>query len=239
VEEDVISVDRLCAGYGDAPVLRGASMKLREGEIVGLIGPNGAGKTTLLRVLTGVLAAESGELKVLGRDVTGSSTLQLRLAGLGYVAQERNVFPNLTVRDNLETAYRVAGRNVPGVDLRERLEFIEGLFPRLAERRNQQAGLMSGGEQRMVAIGMGLILKPRALLLDEPTTGLAPVVVHELMRTIRRLRDAQGISIVLVEQNIASMLKVVDRLYVMKDGVCSEFEGNPADVGRQNIWEYL
>lgn len=239
MSDEFIIADDVRAGYGDAPVLRGANLRLRKGEIAGLIGPNGVGKTTLLRVLAGLLPAGAERLRAVGRDVAGSSTLALRLAGLGYVPQERNVFPNLSVRDNLETAYRVAGAAAASIDMDERIAFVESLFPRLAERRTQHAGLMSGGEQRMVALGMGLMLKPKALLLDEPTTGLAPVVVHELMRTVARLRDSEGISILIVEQNIASLLKVVDRLYVMKGGQCTEFDGDPEELGKRNIWEYL
>ena len=235
----IIVANAVHGGYGDAEVLRGASLQLGAREIVGIIGPNGVGKTTMLRSLAGLLPVRAERLQVFGRDVAGSSTLALRVAGLGYVPQERNVFPNLSVRENLETAYRVAGTQAAGIDIAERIAFVESLFPRLAERRAQHAGLMSGGEQRMVALGMGLMLKPKALLLDEPTTGLAPVVVHELMKTISRLRDTEGISIFIVEQNIASLLKVVDRLYVMKEGACREFDGEPQDLGRKNIWEYL
>jgi branched-chain amino acid transport system ATP-binding protein len=239
VSQHVIHAEDVRTGYGGAEVLHGASLRLGQGEIVGLIGPNGAGKTSLLRSMAGLMRIEGGRIDVLGHDVTQSSTLDLRVAGLGYVPQERNVFPNLSVRENLETALRVAGTRARHVDMAERMAFVETLFPRLAERRSQHAGLMSGGEQRMVAVGIGLMLKPRVLLLDEPTTGLAPVVVHELMRTFQRFRTTEGISIVLVEQNIASLLRVVDRVYVMKEGVCRQFEGEPADLGRQNIWEYL
>ncbi|TAM04491.1 MAG: ABC transporter ATP-binding protein [Pusillimonas sp.] len=239
MSQQIIMVDSVRTGYGDAEVLHGASLQLGKGEIVGLIGPNGVGKTTLLRSIAGLMPIHSGRLRVFGRDVAASSTLELRLSGLGYVPQERNVFPNLSVRENLETAYRVAGKRGASIDIAERIGFVESLFPRLAERRSQHAGLMSGGEQRMVALGMGLMLKPQALLLDEPTTGLAPIVVHELMKTVRRLRETEGISILIVEQNIASMLKVVDRLYIMKEGISREFDGEPEDLGRQNIWEYL
>jgi branched-chain amino acid transport system ATP-binding protein len=239
VSQPVINAEGVRTGYGGAEVLHGASLRLGEGEIVGLIGPNGAGKTSLLRAMAGLMRIDAGRIDVLGQDVSQSSTLDLRVAGLGYVPQERNVFPNLSVRENLETALRVAGTRARHVDIAERLQFVETLFPRLAERRAQHAGLMSGGEQRMVAVGMGLMLKPRVLLLDEPTTGLAPLIVHELMRTIQRFRQTEGISIILVEQNIASLLRVVDRVYVMKDGVCRQFDGEPSDLGRQNIWEYL
>ncbi len=239
MSQHIIMANGVRTGYGDAEVLHGASLQLGKGEIVGLIGPNGVGKTTFLKSVAGVMGIQSGVLRVFGRDVTVSSTLDLRLAGLGYVPQERNVFPNLSVRENLETAYRVAGGKASSININERIAFVETLFPRLKERRSQHAGLMSGGEQRMVALGMGLMLKPQALLLDEPTTGLAPVVVHELMKTIRRLRETDGISILIVEQNIASLLRVVDRLYIMKDGVSNQFEGEPEDLGRQNIWEYL
>ena len=211
MSQQVITAHDVCSGYGDAEVLRGVSVRLDQGEIVGLIGPNGVGKTTLLKCMAGLMPIGSGKLRVFERDVTASSTLELRLAGLGYVPQERNVFPNLSVRENLETAYRVAGKGAAAIDIYE----------------------------RMVALGMGLMLKPQALLLDEPTTGLAPIVVYELMRAIRKLRESEGISILIVEQNIASMLKVVDRLYIMKENVCREFDGEPADLGRQNIWEYL
>jgi branched-chain amino acid transport system ATP-binding protein len=237
--EHIILAEGVHAGYGDAEVLRDASLRLGRGEIVGIIGPNGAGKTTMLRSIAGLLPLRAGTMQAFGRDVRKTEPLDMRLSGLGYVPQERNVFPNLGVRENLETAFRVAGPRARNIELAERLGFVEGLFPRLAERRTQHAGLMSGGEQRMVALGMGLMLKPQALLLDEPTTGLAPVVVHELMKTIQRLRDTEGISILLVEQNIASMVKVVDRLYVLKDGRCREFDGTPEDLARLNIWEYL
>jgi branched-chain amino acid transport system ATP-binding protein len=239
VGDAILRINSLEAGYSDSAVLRGATMELRAGEIAGLIGPNGAGKTTALRCMAGLLGFRSGSLSVLGLDVKRAAPVELRLAGLGYVPQERNVFPNLSVSENLETAYRAAGKGAAAVNLGERLAFVEDLFPRLAERRKQIAGLMSGGEQRMLALAMGLVLKPRALLLDEPTTGLAPLVVHQLMNTIQRLRKSDGISILLVEQNIASLLKIVDRLYVMKEGVCREFEGDPRELERQNIWEYL
>ena len=234
-----LDVRNLDAGYGGAPVLRQASLRLAQGEIVGVMGPNGAGKTTLLQCIAGLLQPTGGSIELDGQDVRDQTPLDRRLRGLGYVAQERNVFPNLSVLENLQTAFGAAARKGVQLALGEQLEFAFRLFPRLEERKHQQAGLMSGGEQRMVAIAIGLILKPRILLLDEPTTGLAPVVVHDLMETIRTLRTSSSISIVLVEQNIVSMLRLVDRLYVMKEGHCKEIEGDPRSVEKQNIWEYL
>jgi branched-chain amino acid transport system ATP-binding protein len=235
----VLSVDQLRSGYGGTQVLRDVSLTLRQREVVGIIGPNGAGKTTLLRTIGGLLALEHGKLMYEGGDISRATTLQRRLGGISYVPQERNVFPNLSVLENLEIGYGVAGAKAHGPKFQERLDFVYGLFPRLAERKAQRAGLMSGGEQRMVAIGIGLMLQPTILMLDEPTTGLAPHMVHQLMTSIRSLSDVQGISILLVEQNIISMLEVVDRLYLVKDGRCSQYEGDPKTIGEQNIWEYL
>lgn len=235
----VLTVDALRAGYGGKPVLRDTALTLRQQEVVGIIGPNGAGKTTLLRAIAGLLALDQGRIAVEGGDISKASPLERRLGGISYVPQERNVFPNLSVLENLEMAYGVAGRKGNAMQFKERLEFVYNLFPRLAERKAQHAGLMSGGEQRMVAIGIGLMLQPRILMLDEPTTGLAPHMVHQLMSAIRGLSDQQGISILLVEQNIISMLDIVDRLYVVKDGHCSQYEGEPKKIGEQNIWEYL
>ena len=237
--DDALTVRNARAGYGGAPVLRGASLRLGRGEIVGLMGPNGAGKTTLLQCVAGLLPLDDGSIELDGQDVRDQSPLDRRLRGLGYVAQERNVFPNLSVLENLQTAFGVAARKGGQLALAEQVKFAFRLFPRLEERRHQQAGLMSGGEQRMVAIAIGLVLQPAVLLLDEPTTGLAPVVVHDLMATIKSLRAASGMSILLVEQNIVSMLRLVDRLYVMKEGHCREFDGDPRAVEQQNIWEYL
>jgi len=214
-------------------------MALGDGEILGLIGPNSAGKTTLLRVLAGVHRPDSGRVLFGEIDVSDRLSLERRLAGLGYVPQERIVFPNLTVHENLETAYRAAAGRPLHFSLEERFDFVYRLFPQLAERKSQEAGLMSGGEQRMVGIAIGLMLRPRILLLDEPTTGLAPMVVQLFMKTIQQLRDAEGMSILIVEQNIASLVRVVDRLCLMKAGQCSTFEGRPEQLAQQNIWEYL
>ncbi len=240
MDHEILALEQLKAGYGGATVLRDVSLTMNYREIVGLIGPNGAGKTTTLKTIAGLVKPDLGDLKYQDVSLLKMSPLQRRLNGISYVPQERNVFPNLTVLENFETAYGIAGRGKASHRLfKERLAFLFELFPRLAERQSQAAGSMSGGEQRMVAIGIGLILPPKVLLLDEPTTGLAPHMVKSLMETIHSLCKDQNISIVIIEQNIMSMVDIVHRLYVMKDGVSREYDGDPRSIGQQNIWEYL
>jgi branched-chain amino acid transport system ATP-binding protein len=234
----ILSATNLRSGYGANVVLQGTDFALRPGAICGVIGPNGAGKTTLLRTLHGLLPLRSGRIEYDGRDISAASPAERLRGGLSYVPQERNVFPNLTVTENLElglTAFPAAER---ARRLTGRLEYVFGLFPRLAERRRQLAGLMSGGEQRMVAISIGLMSEPRVLLLDEPTTGLAPLVLHQLMSTIQGL-NRQGISTVIVEQNVISLLQIVAELYLVKGGSCSRYPGDPRSIGEQKIWEYM
>jgi branched-chain amino acid transport system ATP-binding protein len=228
----------LRSSYGDNLVLRGAEFRLDEGSICGVIGPNGAGKTTLLRTMYGLLPMHTGQIAYDGRDIGRLSSRERLLAGICYVPQERNVFPNLSVAENLALALSVLPAAERKARLRDRLDYVYGLFPRLAERRGQAAGLMSGGEQRMVAIGIGLMAEPRVLLLDEPTTGLAPLVLHQLMGTIQDL-NRQGISTLIVEQNVISLLQIVAELYLVKGGRCTRYPGDPRSIGEQKIWEYM
>jgi branched-chain amino acid transport system ATP-binding protein len=224
-------------GYGSNEVLRTVSLAVAPGQICGLIGPNGAGKTTFLKALYGLLTLRHGRVLLNGEDITHLPARERLSLGIGYVPQERNVFPNLTVMDNLE----LAGTRLraEGHTLSERLNYVFELFPKLAERRRQRAGSMSGGEQRMVAIGLGLITKPRVLLLDEPTTGLAPIYVRSLMQTIRALSTSNGIGTLLVEQNIASLVTIADTLTVMKGGKLLSHEISPLEIGSQEIWQFL
>lgn len=233
----LIRTTALASGYGENIVLRDVDFTLREREICGIIGPNGAGKTTLLSTLYGLLPLSGGSIRYAEEDVGALAPQQRRLRGISYVPQEKNVFPNLTVLENLELA--LTGLPDAALHFRDRVERIFDLFPRLAERRKQAAGLMSGGEQRMVAISIGLMANPRVLLLDEPTTGLAPNMVHQLMETISTLNRRDGISTIIVEQNIMSMLTIVDSLYLVKDGRGRRYEGDPKGIAKQNIWEYL
>jgi branched-chain amino acid transport system ATP-binding protein len=229
----------LRGGYGRNTVLRDASIGVDQGKICGLIGPNGAGKSTLFKGIYGLLPLRGGHIRYNGQDISNLPARERLMAGIGYVPQERNIFPNLTVIENLDlAASRLPKQNKAAV-FRERVDHIFGLFPKLGERRSQVAGLMSGGEQRMVALGIGLMTKPRILLLDEPTTGLAPILVHLLMNTIRSFSRHEGISILIVEQNIASLLNIVDALAVMKDGSISPHRIAPDELGSRKIWEYL
>ena len=235
----ILSGTGLCSGYGGNLVLKEAGFALRPFEICGIIGPNGAGKTTLLRTLFGLLPLRSGRVEIDGEDVTRLPSSERLRRGVSYVPQERNVFPNLTVVENLKMAADAHPDAKRSHRFRERCDFVFDLFPRLAERRHQSAGSMSGGEQRMIAIAIGLISRPRVLVLDEPTTGLAPQIVQMLMRTVAALNLSERISIVIVEQNIASMLKIVHRLFLVKDGRSTPYAGRPETLAQQHIWEYL
>lgn len=235
----VLTVSNLRGGYGRKQVLRDAGLMLASGEISGVIGPNGAGKTTLLRAIYGLLELDAGTITYDGSDITKLPARSRLLQGIGYVPQERNVFPSLSVSDNLDLALNVLSAKGDAHGRKKRREFVFDLFPRLAERRNQPVGVMSGGEQRMVAISLGLVSRPRVLLLDEPTTGLAPVVVHQLMEKIQALNRTEGISTVIVEQNVLSLLEIVQSVYIVKDGHARRFEGRPKDLSKREIWEYM
>ena len=212
----LLSVERLHAGYGLTPVLRDISLDARAGEAVAVIGPNGAGKTTLLKSIVGMLRPTQGRVSFGNRHLGGLRAFEVARLGLAYVPAERELFPTMTVLENLELgAYaqksRLNGAAHPG------LETVFDLFPRLAERRTQLAGTMSGGEQQMLAIGRALMSGPKVLLLDEPSTGLAPKAVAELYRNLFRLKSA-GLTIVVTEQQVALALALTDRAYVLEQG---------------------
>ena len=208
----------LSARYGPVPALRDVSLEVRAGELVALIGANGAGKSTLLRAIAGLVAPAAGRVALDGRDVTGQAPQAMIRAGVALVPERRRVFAPLTVLDNLE----LGGYALPrGRDFRSRLEAgVEEayrLFPVLRRRRDQLAGTLSGGEQQMLAIGRALMTRPRLLLCDEPSLGLAPLVVAEIMRLLSTLREA-GTTILLVEQNARMALRSADRAYVLEVG---------------------
>jgi branched-chain amino acid transport system ATP-binding protein len=214
----LLEVSGLSARYGAVAALRDVSLEVRAGELVALIGANGAGKSTLLRTIAGLVAPTAGRVALDGQDVTGQAPEAMIRAGVALVPERRRVFAPLTVLDNLE----LGGYALPrGRDFRGRLEAgVEEayrLFPVLRRRRDQLAGTLSGGEQQMLAIGRALMTRPRLLLCDEPSLGLAPLVVAEIMRLLSTLR-AEGTTILLVEQNARMALRAADRAYVLEVG---------------------
>jgi branched-chain amino acid transport system ATP-binding protein len=214
----VLEVHGLVTRYGHVEALRGVSLEVREGEIVSLIGANGAGKSTLLRTVTGLVAPAAGRVVFRGRDITGAAPDRILRAGLALVPERRRVFTELTVEDNL----LLGGYSLPrGGEFRGRLraglDETYARFPRLGERRAQRAGTLSGGEQQMLAISRALMSRPALLLCDEPSLGLAPLIVHEIMRLMVALRRA-GTTVLVVEQNARMALRIADRGYVLETG---------------------
>ncbi|MFL6567312.1 MAG: ABC transporter ATP-binding protein [Burkholderiales bacterium] len=212
----LLSVEGLHAGYGLTTVLREVSLDARAGEAIAVIGPNGAGKTTLLKSVVGMLRPSRGRVHFEGRPLDGLRAFEVARLGVAYVPAERELFPTMTVLENLELgAYAQKGRANGAAS--SHLDKVCDLFPRLAERRSQLAGTMSGGEQQMLAIGRALMAGPKVLLLDEPSTGLAPKAVAELYRNLFRLKSA-GLTIVVTEQQVALALALTDRAYVLEQG---------------------
>lgn len=214
----VLTLGDVTAGYGPIAAIRGISLSVAEGEVVALLGANGAGKTTTLRAITGLVAPRSGRVILDGSDITGRPTAEIAGRGIAVVPEGRQVFADLTVDENLLIgAYRVRDRTV----VAERRERIFGLFPVLRNRLRQRAGTLSGGEQQMLAVGRALMRGPRLLLLDEPSMGLAPLVVANLYETLARIA-ASGVTALLVEQNAAMALRLASRGYVLASGVIVE-----------------
>lgn len=209
----VLEVSGLWASYGATPILQGVDMTINKGEIVGLIGRNGVGKTTTMRCLIGLLRATSGWMRLNGEDVTALSADALARAGIGYIPQGREVFPRMTVAENLEVGKLIGGpRGLKKPDL------VYEYFPRLKERRNQVAGTMSGGEQQQLAIGRVLIGNPALMLLDEPSEGVQPNIVQMICEALKSIRKELGTTILFVEQNLDTILAISERCYVMEKG---------------------
>jgi len=222
----LIAADGLHAHYGLSHVLHGVSLRVAPGETVGLLGRNGMGKTTLLRTLLGLKRASLGTVTIRGRDVTRARPDRIALLGIGYVPEGRQIFPNLSVRENLVMAAR------PPVDDARRepwtLERVLATFPRLQERLGHGGQQLSGGEQQMLAISRALMSEPRLLLLDEPSLGLAPLIIKDIFTAIRQLRES-GLTILLVEQMAKQALGVADRAYVLETG-CITLEGSGREL---------
>ena len=211
--------------YGEAHILQGVSISLKEGEVVTLIGRNGAGKTTTLRSIMGIAPPRRGRIRLRQQDITRWPTHAIVRAGIAWVPEERRVIPNLTVLENLRLGMLGAG---VGVDGARRVEEVFEYFPRLRERTDHRGQLLSGGEQQMLAIARGLMARPTLLLLDEPSLGLAPIVVSEMFRAIERIRN-EGMTLMIVEQNVQQTLQVADRAYVLENGSIA-LEGRGADL---------
>lgn len=206
---DLLAIERLCAGYGEAVVLFNISLSLREGQAIALLGRNGMGKTTLINTIVGVTRYFGGTIALDGADITALRPDQRAHAGIGWVPQERNIFKSLTVHENLTSVAR------PG---RWTTDKVYALFPRLAERRQNLGNQLSGGEQQMLAVGRALVLNPRVMLLDEPLEGLAPIIVEELLAALRRIIREEGMSAILVEQNAKKILGVTDHAIIIERG---------------------
>lgn len=209
----MLEVRDLVAGYGGVPILRGVSLEIGAGEIVAVLGANGVGKTTLNRAISGLISLTRGTIAFEGKPVAGLSAPAIVARGLVHVPEGRKIFPNMSVRENLELgSYRRARRN-RGVNL----ERAFTLFPRLRERSGQSAGTLSGGEQQMLAIGRGLMAEPKLIILDEPSLGLSPLLVEEMFALISRIA-ADGLAVMLVEQNAVQSLELASRAYVLENG---------------------
>ena len=201
--------------YGHIHALKGVSLTVEEGEIVSLIGANGAGKSTTLRTISGLIHAREGAIRLKGKNITRLPPHEIVAAGVGHVPEGRGIFPRLTVRENLEMgAYTIASPS----EVRQHMDEVFDLFPRLKERISQKGGTLSGGEQQMLATGRGLMLKPHILLMDEPSMGLAPVLVDAIFDVISRLNKQDGTTILLVEQNALMALRTASRAYVLETG---------------------
>jgi branched-chain amino acid transport system ATP-binding protein len=220
----LLNITDIRGGYAGVEVLRGVSLQVREGEIVALLGSNGAGKTTLNNVLCGIYPAWGGTVQFDGQDISGAHYKDVVKAGLIHVPEGRKIFPNLSIRENLELGSFARAR----ARRSDNLARVFDTFPRLLERTTQLAGTLSGGEQQMLAIGRGLMAEPRLLILDEPSLGLSPLLVEEMFTLIGRL-NAQGLAVLLVEQNVGQSLEIAKRAYVLENGSV-RFEGASADL---------
>ncbi len=212
--KNVLEIKTLKAGYGRISVLQGISISVKEGSIAVLLGANGAGKTTTLRAISGLLKCD-GQILLDGQDINGQSADSIARMGIAHAAEGRGTFTDLTVEENLRVgAYRRKDRAEIALDL----EKMYGLFPRLRERRAQKAGSLSGGEQQMLAVGRALMLRPRVMLLDEPSLGLAPVIINNLFETFSRVNQELGVSMLIVEQNANLALQIAHDAYVLESG---------------------
>jgi branched-chain amino acid transport system ATP-binding protein len=215
----LLNISNLAVSYGKIQALRGISLQINQGEIVTLVGANGAGKTTLLKTISGLLKPSNGEITYEGKDLIGMKPFERVIAGLCQSPEGRGIFPGMTVFENLEIGKY--SRPERKLEMAEDVEMVFHLFPRLKERANQAGGTLSGGEQQMLSIGRALMSRPKLLLLDEPSMGLAPMFIAQIFEIITEIQK-QGVTILLVEQNAAKALKVANRAYVLETGTITK-----------------
>jgi len=228
----VLEVEGLSTHYGRIRALNAVDVAVRDGELVALVGANGAGKTTLLRTISGVLPASAGRITFSGRDITRAPPHERVRLGIAQVPEGRQMFGPLSVEDNL----RLGAVTRRDADVAADLQRVRALFPVLGERRDQAAGTLSGGEQQMLAIGRALMARPRLLLLDEPSMGLAPRLVETILATVQRLKD-EGVTVFLVEQNAFAGLSIADRGYVLETGSIVLADSGPALIANERVRE--
>lgn len=209
---NLLEINDVYGGYGGGDILNGVSLNMASNDIIAIVGPNGAGKSTLMKSAFGLVKIRTGKITFDGKNITGVSPDKIVRRGISYVPQEDNIFPSLSVEENLE----IGGYILKG-DLKPQMERIYELFPRLAERRRQTAGSMSGGERQMVAMGRALMLEPKLLLLDEPTAGLSPAFIDQTFESVKRINN-NGVGILMVEQNAKQALAIANRGYVLTNG---------------------
>ncbi|MEY9395691.1 urea transport system ATP-binding protein [Bradyrhizobium japonicum] len=229
----ILDVSELWAGYGATPILQGVTMSVSRGEIVGVIGRNGVGKSTLMRCLIGLLQTWRGTISFMEQDVTKLEADARARAGFGYIPQGRDVFPQMTVEENLQVGELIGG---PGG--KKLPELVYEYFPRLKERRRQAAGTMSGGEQQQLAIGRALIGNPSLMILDEPSEGIQPSIVQHICEALRSFQNELGTTIIFVEQNLDTILAIAERCYIMEKGkIAQSLAGG--EVNEDNVREQL
>lgn len=229
----ILSLHNITARYGPIQVLHGISMHVSEGEIVSLLGSNGAGKTTLLNCICGLHTSKQGSVQFMEQDITQTAAEKVVRLGMAHVPERRQIFSTLTVEDNL---WLGASHRLPKTSKKAILEEIDGIyqrFPILAERKRQLGGTLSGGQQQMLAIGRALLSRPKLLLLDEPSLGLAPLIAKEILQIVQEIRDQAGTTVLLVEQNARAALAVSDRAYVLHTGTVM-LEGNAEEISRDS-----
>lgn len=224
----VLSVSGITAGYGSVPIVQKVSLDAAAGEVVAVVGPNGAGKSTFLKAVFGLLKPSEGSVHVADRDLTGLEPNQIARLGMAYVPQVENVFPSLSVRENLEM-----GAYIRNDDVQAKIDDVFGIFPDLKSAARRQATTLSGGQRNMLALGRALMLDPQVLLLDEPTAGLAPAYTYAVWDLVKKI-SARGTAVVVVEQNVDLALQSADRAYVLVAGR-NRLEGTPEELSRANL----